>query len=47
MSGNDIWNNYQLIRDKSGGDCSKCGSWAYSADCELTINYVSNCDNRK
>lgn len=45
FSGNQIWWDYQDIRDSNKGNCDKCGSKVYSNGCEITINYVSGCDN--
>ncbi|RDW70549.1 uncharacterized protein DSM5745_08060 [Aspergillus mulundensis] len=43
ISGNDMWNAYQDIRNIGG--CSKCGSWRREDGCLVTINYVYQCDN--
>ncbi|KAL3473266.1 Spherulation-specific family 4-domain-containing protein [Aspergillus californicus] len=38
ISGNDMWNAYQNIRDVGG--CAKCGSFHRDDGCLVTINYV-------
>ncbi|KAL3492448.1 Spherulation-specific family 4-domain-containing protein [Aspergillus germanicus] len=43
ISGNDMWNAYQNIRDVGG--CAKCGSFHRDDGCLVTINYVYSCDN--
>ncbi|KAJ5423592.1 hypothetical protein N7491_008808 [Penicillium cf. griseofulvum] len=43
VSGNDLWNAYQNIRDTGG--CKKCGSFERSDGCTLKIDYVYGCDN--
>ncbi|KAL3479399.1 Spherulation-specific family 4-domain-containing protein [Aspergillus californicus] len=43
ISGNDMWNAYQDIRNIGG--CSKCGSFHRDDGCLVTINYVYQCDN--
>ncbi|EPS26948.1 hypothetical protein PDE_01888 [Penicillium oxalicum 114-2] len=43
ISGNDLWNDYQNIRNVGG--CKKCGSFHRGDGCLITINYVSDCDN--
>ncbi|RAL02336.1 uncharacterized protein BO80DRAFT_472333 [Aspergillus ibericus CBS 121593] len=43
ISGNDLWNDYQNIRNIGG--CKKCGSFHRDDGCLVTINYVYNCDN--
>ncbi|KAH8431510.1 uncharacterized protein LDX57_009173 [Aspergillus melleus] len=43
ISGNDLWNDYQNIRNIGG--CSKCGSFEREDGCLVTINYVYGCDN--
>ncbi|KAE8395561.1 Spherulation-specific family 4-domain-containing protein [Aspergillus alliaceus] len=43
ISGNDLWNDYQNIRNIGG--CSKCGSFHREDGCLITINYVYQCDN--
>ncbi|KAH7383114.1 Spherulation-specific family 4-domain-containing protein [Cadophora sp. MPI-SDFR-AT-0126] len=41
ISGNDMWNDYQNIRDIGG--CKRCGSYHRSDGCLVTVNYVSSC----
>ncbi|PKX91136.1 uncharacterized protein P174DRAFT_423979 [Aspergillus novofumigatus IBT 16806] len=43
ISGNDIWNDYQNIRNIGG--CKRCGSFHREDGCLITINYVYSCDN--
>ncbi|KAE8358366.1 Spherulation-specific family 4-domain-containing protein [Aspergillus caelatus] len=43
ISGNDLWNDYQNIRNIGG--CSKCGSFYREDGCQITIDYVYECDN--
>ncbi|KAL3428575.1 Spherulation-specific family 4-domain-containing protein, partial [Aspergillus tetrazonus] len=43
ISGNDMWDAYQDIRNIGG--CGKCGSFHRSDGCLVTINYVYQCDN--
>ncbi|PLB46596.1 hypothetical protein P170DRAFT_498546 [Aspergillus steynii IBT 23096] len=43
ISGNDLWNDYQNIRNIGG--CNKCGSFHRDDGCLITINYVYQCDN--
>ncbi|KAE8371195.1 Spherulation-specific family 4-domain-containing protein [Aspergillus bertholletiae] len=43
ISGNDLWNNYQNIRNIGG--CSKCGSFYREDGCQITIDYVYEYDN--
>ncbi|KAL3451137.1 Spherulation-specific family 4-domain-containing protein [Aspergillus insuetus] len=43
ISGNDMWNAYQNIRNIGG--CSKCGSFHRNDGCLVTVNYVYQCDN--
>ncbi|OGM49583.1 hypothetical protein ABOM_001752 [Aspergillus bombycis] len=43
ISGNDLWNDYQNIRQVGG--CSKCGSFYREDGCQITIDYVYQCDN--
>ncbi|KAL4805129.1 Spherulation-specific family 4-domain-containing protein [Aspergillus unguis] len=43
ISGNDMWDAYQDIRNIGG--CTKCGSFHRDDGCLVTINYVYQCDN--
>ncbi|EAW24040.1 uncharacterized protein NFIA_036120 [Aspergillus fischeri NRRL 181] len=43
ISGNDMWNDYQNIRNIGG--CKRCGSFHREDGCLITINYVYSCDN--
>ncbi|KAJ5475502.1 hypothetical protein N7539_007789 [Penicillium diatomitis] len=45
ISGNDLWNDYQNIRNVGG--CKKCGSFHRPDGCLVTINYVYTCDNHE
>ncbi|KAF7136979.1 hypothetical protein CNMCM5793_006730 [Aspergillus hiratsukae] len=43
ISGNDMWNDYQNIRNIGG--CKRCGSFHREDGSLITINYVYSCDN--
>ncbi|PYI01181.1 hypothetical protein BO78DRAFT_436345 [Aspergillus sclerotiicarbonarius CBS 121057] len=43
ISGNDLWNDYQNIRNVGG--CKKCGSFHREDGCLVTVNYVYDCSN--
>ncbi|KAF2223372.1 Spherulation-specific family 4-domain-containing protein [Elsinoe ampelina] len=42
ISGNDIWHDYQNIRDLGG--CKRCGSYYREDGCRVAIDFVSTCD---
>jgi hypothetical protein len=43
ISGNEMWNTYQNIRNIGG--CKRCGSYTREDGCHVKIDYVYQCDN--
>ncbi|RAH50969.1 uncharacterized protein BO95DRAFT_438227 [Aspergillus brunneoviolaceus CBS 621.78] len=45
ISGNEMWNAYQNIRNIGG--CKNCGSYHRKDGCRVTVDYVYQCDNHQ
>jgi len=44
ITGDEMWETYQDIRDEGG--CTVCGSKHFGDGCMVSIDYVTECDNR-